>query len=145
MTRSVVDANVIISGIIAPRGASAAILQAWRAEHFELVTCPGVLEEVAEKLRLPRIRDKYQVREEDVVRLVLQLSLAEHLVPGVAPPPAPPPDPEDAMLFSAAVESNADHIVTGDKLLLGFTWPGPGRIVSPRQFWEQELPRPPAP
>ncbi len=43
MIRAVLDANVIISGSIAPLGASAAILLAWRAEYFEVVTCPAIL------------------------------------------------------------------------------------------------------
>ncbi len=140
MIRSVIDANVIISGTIAPLGTSAVILQAWRAEYFELVTCPSILEEVAEKLRLPRIRDKYHVREEDVVALLLRISQTASCVPGLAPVSPAPPDPDDTMVFSAALESKADCIVTGDKLLLGFAWPGPGEVVSPRQFWEQELP-----
>jgi predicted nucleic acid-binding protein len=55
MNRVVVDANVVISGTIAPRGAPAAILDAWHADYFEVVVCPALLDEIAEKLRLPRI------------------------------------------------------------------------------------------
>jgi predicted nucleic acid-binding protein len=66
MIRVVLDANVIISGIIAPLGASAAILDAWQAEYIEVVTCPGLIGEVAEKLALPRIRDKYGLTDAEV-------------------------------------------------------------------------------
>ncbi len=135
MKRAVVDANVVISGTIAPRGAPAAILNAWRADSFELIVCLAVLAETAEKLRLPRIRDKYQISEEAVVDLLAELSQAGIIVPDQAPINPPPPDPEDTMLFSAAVEATADFIVTGDKPLLSFAWGGPGKVISPRQFW----------
>ncbi|HKI35461.1 MAG TPA: putative toxin-antitoxin system toxin component, PIN family [Gemmataceae bacterium] len=139
MKRAIVDANVVISGTIAPHGAPAAILNAWRADSFEVVVCPALLAEIAEKLRLPRIRDKYHISEEDVLRLLARFSQAAILVPGQASIKPPPPDPDDTMLFSAAVEATADFIVTGDKALLSFAWGGPGNVVSPRQFWLEEL------
>src|SRR5262249_2872260 len=141
MIRVVLDANVVISGRIAPLGHSAAILQAWRAEYFEVVTCPAIIAEISEKLHLPRIRKKYPISDDDVVNLLLRFSQAAYLVPGVAAVAPGPPDPKDAMLFSAAMESDADFIVTGDKRLLNFTWPGKARLVSPRQFWRDELPQ----
>lgn len=141
MIRAVLDANVVISGSIAPLGFSAAILLAWPGEYFEVVTCPSLLAEVDEKLHLPRIRKKYSIRDEDVTNLLLHFSRAAHLVPGLALADPPPPDRKDSILFSAASESDADYIVTGDKPLLSFVWNGRARIVSPRQFWQEELPR----
>ena len=137
MSRVVIDANVFISGTIAPHGSPTAILNAWRADALEAVVCPALLEEIAEKLRLPRIRDKYRVSEDDVFRLITRLSQTGILVPGQVPIDPPPPDPDDTMLFLSAVEATADFIVTGDKLLLEFAWGGPGRVMSPRQFWEE--------
>src|SRR6266850_5002479 len=118
MIRAVVDANVIISGTIAPLGNSAAILDAWRSDYFDFVVCPALLQEVAEKLRLPRIRKKYAITDDQVMALLVALSLAGYLVPGTASFGSPPSDPDDVMLFSAATESSADYIVTGDKPLL---------------------------
>lgn len=141
MMRVVLDANVVISGTIAPKGKPAAILDAWRADYFEVVTCPELMAEIVEKLRLPRIRDKYHVTERDVVNLVLAFSQIKLLVPGSAAISPPPPDPKDRMLFSAAVEADAHYIITGDKPLLDFKWNGPGRIVNPKQFWETEFPQ----
>jgi putative PIN family toxin of toxin-antitoxin system len=140
MTRVVLDANVVISGLVAPLGAPAAILDAWYAEYLEPVVCPGLLEEIAEKLRLPRIRDKYQISEDEVVRLLTRFSQAAILVPGLAPV-TPPPDPDDTMLFAAATESAAEFIITGDKVLLTYAWGGPGKVISPKQFWVEEFPQ----
>ena len=141
MIRVVLDANVIISGIIAPLGASAAILDAWQAEYIEVVTCPGLIGEVAEKLALPRIRDKYGLTDAEVRNIVVRLSQAACVVPGQVPVSPAPPDPDDTMVVSAAVEANARYVVTGDKGLLEFAPQSPCPIVSPRQFWEEALPR----
>ena len=136
MLRVVVDANVFISGTICPKGSSAEILNSWRAGHFELVTCAAIISEVDEKLRLPRIRNKYSLRDEEVTDLVQQLWLASQLVPGTAPVNPLPPDSDDTMLLSAAIEAVAEYIVTGDKPLQSFPWRSSTRIVSPREFCE---------
>ena len=70
MIGAVLDANVIISGTIAPLGSSAAILDAWRANFLEIVYCPALLAEIEEKLRLPRIREKYSISEQEVLIIV---------------------------------------------------------------------------
>jgi putative PIN family toxin of toxin-antitoxin system len=116
-------------------------LEAWRADYFEVVTCPAILTEISEKLHLPRIRKKYPIGDEDVVNLLLRFSQAAYLVPGLARVAPAPPDPKDTMLFAAAIESDADFVVTGDKPLLNFAWPGKARIVSPAQFYREELPQ----
>jgi putative PIN family toxin of toxin-antitoxin system len=141
MITVVLDANVIISGIIAPRGASAAILDAWRQGYIEVVTCPGLIGEVAEKLALPRIREKYGLADGDIQSIVIRLSQAARVVPGqIAVSPAPP-DPDDSMVVAAALEGNAQFIVTGDKGLLKFGASSPCPTVSPRQFAQESLPR----
>jgi uncharacterized protein len=139
----ILDANVIISSVIAPKGAPARILNAWRAEYIDVVTCPALLSEIAEKLRLPRIRRKYPVSDDVVFQLLVRLAQAAILVSDTSNELLQLvglPDPDDAFLFAAAVNSNADFIVTGDKALLRFGWRGPGRIVSPRQFWDSDFP-----
>jgi putative PIN family toxin of toxin-antitoxin system len=136
MTRVVLDTNIVISGTIAPRGTSAAILDAWRNGEIEVVTCPDVLMEINEKLRLPRIQKKYRLAEGQISQLIREIGEASIFVPGAAPVNPAPPDPDDAMLFASAIESGADYIVTGDSALLTCSWPGAAKVVSPREFWE---------
>src|SRR4051812_46353264 len=107
MTRAVVDANVVISGVLVPHGTSAAILDAWRADLFELVICPELIAEVDEKLHLPRIRRKYALDEAEIQALLSGLAEAATVVPGTAPVDPTPPDKDDTMIFAAAAESNA--------------------------------------
>ena len=137
MITVVLDANVIISGIIAPHGTSAAILDAWHADYIEVVTCPALIGEVAEKLALPRIREKYGLDDSDIQSIVIRLWQAARVVPGQVAVSAAPPDPDDTMIVAAAIESGAKYIVTGDKGLLEFGLSSPCPIISPRQFWEE--------
>lgn len=139
MSRVVLDSNVIISGTIAPRGASAAILDAWRSGRIDVITCPDVLREVSDKHRLPRISHKYGISDGEVDALLRALADSALLVPGTAFIDPTPPDPDDIMLFAPAIEANADYIITGDAALLAFSWPGNGRVISPREFPEVEL------
>lgn len=141
MMRVVLDANVVISGTIMPRGKSAAILRAWRTGAFEAVACRSLVDEIVEKLRLPRIQQKYGIGDEVITGLVMLLGEAAYWAPAQAEVNPPSPDPHDVMLFAAAIESTADYIVTGDKVLLRFAWPGPGTIISPREFCDSALPK----
>ena len=50
MIKAVVDANVLISSVIAPLGPSRRIFNSWRDGTFVLVTSPGILEEVTRRL-----------------------------------------------------------------------------------------------
>src|SRR5437867_4318885 len=102
MLCAVTDANVVISGTISPLGASARVLKAWRINRFQLVTCPKIIEEVAEKRRLPRIQKKYQLKEAEIAGLLLNLG-ASYMVAGKAEVSQIPPDLDDTMLFSAAL------------------------------------------
>jgi putative PIN family toxin of toxin-antitoxin system len=136
MNRAVLDANVVISGMISAHGPSAAVLDAWRNSRFELVTCEDVLGEVLEKIGLPRIARKYRIDRKQIAAMVTDLRSSATWVPARTPVAPPPPDQDDTMLFSAAIESNADYVVTGDKALLTWKWPGRALIVTPRMFVE---------
>lgn len=57
--RVVLDTNVIISGLISPKGPPAGILKALKAGRFILVTSQAINEEVLEVMDRPRLRDKY--------------------------------------------------------------------------------------
>ena len=65
MIKAVVDANVLISSVIAPLGHSRQIFNAWRDGAFLLVTSPGILEEVSRRLAHPRIANRYSISSED--------------------------------------------------------------------------------
>jgi putative PIN family toxin of toxin-antitoxin system len=60
----VLDANVLVSGILSPKGAPAKVLTAWHAEQFHLVLSEAVLDEIDRVLHYPRIATRHRWSEE---------------------------------------------------------------------------------
>jgi uncharacterized protein len=50
----VLDANVIASALINPQGAPVQVLDAWRAERFQLLLSAAILDEIGRVLRYPK-------------------------------------------------------------------------------------------
>lgn len=137
MMRAVLDVNVIISAIIAPKGTPRQVLEAWRDQRFDLVISEGMIAQVEEKLRLPKIGGAYNVSEADIrwVRALFRtqaevvLVRFEDLVGAVK-------DPEDDYVLATGVVGKADYLVTGDRGLLALKEHRKVRIVNPRAFLE---------
>ncbi len=53
--RAVLDANVLISAALSPRGTPARLVLAWQAGAFELVVSPLLLAEVRRALAYPKL------------------------------------------------------------------------------------------
>jgi len=131
--KAVVDANVIISSVIAPLGPSRRAFNAWRDGDFALVTSPGILEEVSRRLAHPRIAERYHITDEDRIA-VLRLLVAEAtMTPGISEVNIAR-DPTDDKIISAALEAGAEYIMTGDKDLLTLGEYEGVSIVTPSRF-----------
>jgi hypothetical protein len=109
--RVVLDSNILFSALISPHGPPHRIYQAWRAKHFELVTCSIQLDEIRRASRYPKFRDL--LKPHRVGRMVNDLQGA-HLMDG-APPRHEASDPHDAWLLDLADAARVDYLVTGDK------------------------------
>jgi uncharacterized protein len=133
VTKAVVDANVIISSVIAPAGPSRRLFDAWRQGAFDLVASPGILEEVSRRLAHPRITGRYSITDEDRAAVV-RLLLAEAIIVPGSSEVSVTRDPSDDKIISAALESGADYIVTGDKDLLTIGEYQGVAIISPAHF-----------
>ena len=133
MIKAVVDANVLISSVIAPLGHSRQIFNAWRDGAFLLVTSPGILEEVSRRLAHPRIANRYSISSEDRIA-VLRLLKAESMITPGSRDVSVTRDPTDDKVIAAALETGAEYIVTGDKNLLTLgKYEGVG-ILMPARF-----------
>jgi uncharacterized protein len=131
--RAVVDANVLISSVIAPLGPSRRIFDAWRDGTFVLVTSAGLLEEVSRRLAHPRIAKRYSITSEDRIA-VLGLLEAYATIARGRREVAVTRDPTDDKVIAAAIEAGAQYIVTGDKDLLTLGEYEGVAIVSPARF-----------
>jgi putative PIN family toxin of toxin-antitoxin system len=135
--RVVLDTNVYVSGTILSYRTPFEILQAWRRHEYVLVTSEAIIAELERVLRYPRIRDRYTIGEEDIVRLVTSLRADALVVPGDYQLSGVSPDPEDDKFLACALEAQANCIVTGDPDLLVLKCYTGVDILQPREFLQR--------
>ena len=134
--RIVLDANVLVSGLISRKGPPGQILDAWLAGQFQLFISPQILEELRRVLRYPRILNRLTI--EQVTGLLDKLGIEAELVDGTLKLNILTRDPSDNIYLACAVEAKADYLVTGNsehfeeagKLYMGVN------IITPRAFVE---------
>lgn len=110
--RAVIDTNVWVSALIRPTGAPGAVLRAAAARRFVPLANWPLADELVRTLtsrRLRRYRPGPQVRQ--------VLALLGSLLPDVTFK-VDLRDPDDVAVVHAAIASNADAIVSGDRDLL---------------------------
>ncbi len=133
MFRAVVDANILIRAVIKPTGTVGPVIRRLRDGVYTLVYSQPLIDELLEKLALPRIREKYHLDDQDVDDLLGLIALHGELV-------APTRtikvcrDPKDDMFIEAAVAGKAEVIVTGDQDLLTLKKYEAVRFITPRVF-----------
>lgn len=137
MLRAVLDANVMISALIQPKGASGRILTSFlENDSFELVVSPTILAEVRRSLTYPKVRKYIKTSDEDLDLWVTSIELIARPVEGSLRIQAVAADPDDNKYIEAAVEGLAQFVVTGDRHLLSLKSYENIRIVTPRVFLE---------
>ena len=135
--RAVLDTNVYVSGTILARGTPFEVLEAWRRQAYILVTSEAIIAEIERVLRYPRIRDRYTIAEQDIVRLVESLRADTLVIPGGYEVSGVSPDPSDDKFLACALEAQADCLVTGDTHLLTMGHYQGVAILKPHEFLER--------
>jgi putative PIN family toxin of toxin-antitoxin system len=121
--RVVLDPNVLISASIAPRGITAALLNAWAQERFEMIASPDLLTELQDVLSRERFRRWLAQEEADA--FVAKVRLGATLVDDPTPRSTPAtPDSDDEYLIALARAAGADYLVSGDRHLTPLAAPG---------------------
>lgn len=119
IVRAVLDTNTLVSAVLSPHGPPRRLLDAARAQVFELRSSPVLMAELLDVLA----REKFATRLTaagltplgivgEIRRLAVMVSPAE--VPRIVPA-----DADDDHVLACAVAGQADPIVSGDKHLLG--------------------------
>ena len=135
MLRAVLDANVMISALIQPKGASGRILTSLLERNsFEMVVSPSILAELRLSLSYPKVRKYIKTSDEDLDLWVASIELIAQPVDGNLRIDAVAADPDDNKYIEAAVEGLAQFVVTGDKHLLSLKSYENIRIITPRVF-----------
>jgi putative PIN family toxin of toxin-antitoxin system len=135
MIRAVLDANVVVSGILSENGTPGKILKAWYEDRFHLVVSPAILDELRRVLHYPRIARRHHWSASQVREFLEDLASLAILTPGqFALPTIIAEDPSDDRYLECAIEGEASYIVSGDRHLLDLETYQGIEIVSPRAF-----------
>jgi putative PIN family toxin of toxin-antitoxin system len=111
--RVTADTNILVSGIIFPRGKPFQLLELAREEKISLTISAAILDEMAEVLSR-----KFNFPPEAVEEARRRIqTMARTVTPSVRLDVVKE-DPPDDRVLECAVSSGADYIVTGDKDLL---------------------------
>ncbi len=138
--RVVLDTNVLLSALISPHGAPDAIYNAWRAARFELVTSTVQLDELRRVSRYPKLRAILPAHRIGAMMNNMQRAVVLEHLPSL-PQNIEVNDPNDAFLFTMALVSEANYLVTGDRRagLLQLGSAGQARIVTLVAFCAEAL------
>lgn len=131
MYRVVLDSGVLIAALLAPTGAPAGIVRAWRSGDLELIVSSTLLAELQRVLMRPKFR-RYASEEEalEYVEVFRRLAI---LTSDPEPLPGLTPDPGDDYLVALARTTGADFLISGDSDLTGLVHPQPPVLI-PRAF-----------
>ena len=127
--RIVLDTNVLVSALLSPNGAPAAVLQLILAGRVVLCFDARILSEYREVLRRPKFDFDPQLVDE-----LLEFLESEGELVASIPLQLSLPDPDDAMFLEVAAAGEADHVVTGNLKHLPVRGCGGVSVVSPRDF-----------
>jgi putative PIN family toxin of toxin-antitoxin system len=130
----VVDTNVIVSGLISPRGAPGEVLRLWHEGRFTWVTSRALLNELARALRYPKVSRRLPDAIARAAELTSHVEATGHVVEPTRPLDVIESDPADNRVLEAAVEGEADCVVTGDNDLLKLGEFEGISIITPARF-----------
>jgi len=112
MIRTVMDTNILVAALKNQKGYPARLLEAWLNDEFEISLSPAILSEYERVLFSPPVREKSTWSTSEVRDLIEALKVAAIGVPGALELRVIEQDPSDDKFFIAAVESEADYVVT---------------------------------
>jgi len=131
---AVLDTNVAVSAAINPKGPPAEIIKAWRARSFTWVTSPPLLQELESTLRSPRLKRYVAWSDDELLEFLALVWAVARLVIPTSRSDVIRLDPADNRVLEAALEGQADYVVTGDRHLLDLGRHGGIAIVAPARF-----------
>ncbi|HQS83803.1 MAG: putative toxin-antitoxin system toxin component, PIN family [Alphaproteobacteria bacterium 16-39-46] len=116
----VLDTNVWISGLMLPQSKAGDIIKKWKEGKFIIVTSKPILDEIRRVLLYPKIFKKIGWNREEIDFYLESLSFFTETVSFNKVSVKVEKDPHDAPILETLIKSNADFLVTGDKVLLDF-------------------------
>ena len=111
--RAVIDTNIWVSALINPHGYPAKLRKAFEDGLIEVIISEPFLEEIADVLSRPRIKDKYGITEVDIRELLMLIEeRSEHVL--ISGDINICRDRDDNFIIESAINGNAKYLVTRD-------------------------------
>lgn len=132
--RAVIDTNVLVSGIISPKGAPRKVLESARRGLFEVVSSASINHEIFDVLHRDYIYTRYNLTEGIIDEISAFLYEGAILTDDRYAISKVRKDPEDNKFIACALEGEADYIISGDDHLLGLKHYRGLQIVWARDF-----------
>jgi putative PIN family toxin of toxin-antitoxin system len=132
--RAVFDTNVMLSGLFSRGTLTAKLQDLWFAQAFLLISSPAILRELAQVLASPHLQQRFpnpQARLRRFVQMVFRKAIVTH---DLYPIDRLTVDPTDNKFLAAALEGQADYIVSRDPHLLNLKHFHTIQIVQPPAF-----------
>lgn len=137
MIRAVLDANVFVSALIRPEGPPGQILvELVERNTFVLVVSPAIIAELRRTLAEPRLARFVRVTPQEREAWITSVESLADSTPGIRHVRVVEADADDDKYFAAALEGEADVIVSGDRHVLSLRTYERIRVLNPRAFLE---------
>ena len=139
MIRAVLDTNVLVSALITKKdSAPLQLYKAFTAQKFLLITSPSILAEVEDVINRDKIIKYHKLNQKQRETIIEQLlTLCYVTLESVKTEKViVERDPKDDKFLYAAIEAQADYIVSGDDDLLDLKEYEGIKILSPKEFLE---------
>jgi putative PIN family toxin of toxin-antitoxin system len=128
----VLDTNVLLSGLMVPKGTPGRILAAWFEARFDVVMSLDQLEEIGRALGYPKIQRKLKWDEQQIEQFLRQLYIRTEVIELHSTTVEVPRDSKDVPILATLIASGADVLVSGDRDLLELR--GKYSIQTPAEF-----------
>ena len=116
--RIVLDTNILVSALVAARGAPAQILARCQMGELTLLLSPDLMAELARVLHYPALRKRLTYNDDQIARylaLLMEIGVMLTPLPGA---PFVADDPDDDKFVALALAGGARYLVSGDDHLL---------------------------
>ncbi|MBU0571017.1 MAG: putative toxin-antitoxin system toxin component, PIN family [Candidatus Omnitrophica bacterium] len=131
MLKVVIDTNVFISGLLNSPSCRY-IIKLLGAAKLTLIISPWILDELIGVISRPKFRNA--ITRETAEKIIEMISIQAVLVNPSREFDVIEDDPADNRFIDAAIEANADFIISGDRHLLDLKTFHDIRVITPAQF-----------
>lgn len=132
--RAVFDTNVVLSGLFSRGTLTAKLQDLWFAQAFLLVSSPAILRELAHVLASPHLRQRFPNPQARLRRFVQMVFRKAIVTQDLYTTDRLTVDPTDNKFLAAALEGQADYVVSRDPHLLNLKHFHAIQIVEPPAF-----------